>query len=454
MTRIPDCRFSRSARLWLIVASVVLLISPTHVAANGADLPSEIVLQGFLKPEGSRVRLLLRVPLVLLSNFALPQRGPGYLDLAHAADRLNEVAQATGRQIEISDEGAPLIPMVRAARISVLSDRSFGSYDTARASLEGPRLPVETELFWNQGFFDAALEYPLHSADAHLSIRANVAPELLRRVKLHLTFLPVGAPPRTYEIASGTGWIPLDPTTSEAAWLSLKGGFVDSFAFDRLAFLLCLIAPFRNLRSLLAVVVVMAGMQALTLTATGARWFLETPWLQPLADTTLAAAILLLAIGNLSAPSLRRRWFVAALMAALGGFAIGPLFVDRWQFAGAHAIVAAVSYNAGIVIGAIVILVASLIVLRALFAWVLGAPLGVIVLSALLGLVAWQWLFDGVHRFQHVADAGISAASIIAVVRWLVPAVLLGAAAYFLPRNFGGERVQTLRDALFPRRVE
>jgi len=31
---------------------------------------------------------------------------------------------------------------------------------------------------------------------------------------------------------------------------------------------------------------------------------------------------------------------------------------------------------------------------------------------------------------------------------------LLGAAAYFLPRDFGGERVRTLRDALFPKRVE
>src|SRR5437660_1453370 len=181
-------------RVVMHVAALLLLVAPARVFANGADLPSEIVLQGFLKPEGSRVRLLIRVPLVLLSGFALPQRGPGYLDLARISDRLNDAAQATGRQIEISDNGAPLIPMVRAARISVLSDRSFGSYAAALSSLEGPRLPVDTELFWSQGFFDAELEYPLHSADAHLSIRADVAPELLRRVKLQLTFLPAGAP--------------------------------------------------------------------------------------------------------------------------------------------------------------------------------------------------------------------------------------------------------------------
>ncbi|TMH00142.1 MAG: hypothetical protein E6H71_00930 [Betaproteobacteria bacterium] len=441
-------------RVVLHVAALLLLFAPARVFANGADLPSEIVLQGFLKPDGGRVRLLVRVPLGLLERFGLPKRGPGYLDLARIDERLNEAAQAIGRQIAISDNGAPLIPMVRATRISVLSDRSFGSYDTARGSLEGPHLPVDTDLFWNQGFFDAELEYPLHSADAHLSIRADVAPELERRVKLRLTFLPANAPPRTYEIAGVDESIPVDPTAFEAAWLLFKGGFFDSFALDRLAFLVCLIAPFRNLRSLLAVVVIMAGLQALTLTATGARWFVETPWLGPLADTSLAAAVLLLAIGNLSAPSLRRRWFVAALIAALSGFGTGLLFVDRWQFAGAHAVVAAVSYNAGIVVGAVVILIASLIALRVLFAWVLGAPLGVIVLSALLGLVAWQWLFDGAHRLQHATDAGVSSASIIAVARWLLPALLLGAAAYFLPRDFGGERVRTLRDALFPKRVE
>src|SRR5947207_9414768 len=109
--------------------------------------------------------------------------------------------------------------MVRAARISVLSDRSFGSYDAALSSLEGPRLPLDTEMFWNQGFFDAELEYPLRAADAHLSIRMNIAPELERRVKLRLTFFPDAAPPRNYEIASAAGWIPLDPTTFEAAWL-------------------------------------------------------------------------------------------------------------------------------------------------------------------------------------------------------------------------------------------
>ena len=446
----------RSRSLFVIAAglgaiALGLAIAPLRAAANGADVPSEIIVQGFLKQDGNRARLLVRVPLVLLQMAALPRRGPGYLDLARADDKLNEVAQSTGRQIEISGDGAPLIPVVRASRISLLSDRSFGSYETALALLEGSRLPVDTDLFWNQGFFDVELEYPLRATDAHLSIRSNVAPELERRVKLRLAFFPLGAPARNYDIPTGSGWIPLDPSAFEAAWSSWKRGFVDAFAGDRLAFLLCLIAPFRNLRSLFAVVVVMAGMQALTMTAMGAHWVAEAAWLPPFADVGLALAVLLLAIGNLGAPSLRRRWFVAAVIAALGGFAIGPLFAQSWQFAGGHPVVAALSYNAGVIVGAVFILFVALVALRVVFAFVLGAPLGVIVLSALLALVAWQWLFDGVHRFQQAMDAGVSSTSVVAVVRWLLPALLVGGAAYFLPRGFGGERIKTFRDAFLSR---
>ena len=437
-----------------LIVALASFVSPSRVDANGSDVPSEIVLQGFLKQEGNRARLLVRVPLILLQTAALPRRGPGYLDLAHIDEKLSEVAQSAGRQIEINDDGSPLIPMVRASRVSPLSDRSFATYETALALLDGPKLPVDTELFWNQGYFDAALEYPLRTPDAHLSIRSNVAPELERRVKLRLIFLPAGAPPRNYEMQSGSGWIPLDPTAIEAIALSLKRGFADSFAFNRLVFLLCLIAPFRNLRGLLAIVIVMAGMQALTMTANGAHWLSGVPWLQPFAEVALATAVLLLAVGNLGAPSLRRRWFLASVISAIGGFAIGQLFAESWQFSGAHPIAAALAYNAGIIIGAVAILIVSLIALRVLFAYVLGAPLGVIVLSALLALVAWQWLLDGLHGLRQATDPGVSSASLFAFARWLLPAVLVGGMAYFLPRGFGGERVRSFRDALIARRSE
>src|SRR5258705_7573854 len=155
-----------------------MLLVPRCAVANGSDLPPEIILQGYIKPEDGRLRQLVRIPLVFLQPFALPKRGPGYLDLAKMDEVLRVAAAAAGQQIELREDGMLLAPTVRQARVSLLSDRSFQSYDAALAHLRGPKLPVETNLFWNQGFFDAELEYPIRSADGRFSIRTHVMPGL------------------------------------------------------------------------------------------------------------------------------------------------------------------------------------------------------------------------------------------------------------------------------------
>jgi hypothetical protein len=416
-----------------LIALLAVLALPRGAAANGADLPPEVVLQGFAKPEEGSLRLLIRIPLDLLASFGLPKRGPGYLDLARTDDKLKQVAAATARQIELREDGVPLVPVARRARISVLSDRSFRGYSAARAHLDGPPLPAETDLFWNQGFFDAELEYPLRSSDAHLSVRMNVAPELGRRLKLQLEFLAVNGPARSYVLPSGSGWIALDPRWHEAAWLFLKAGFTSPFAIDRLAFLVCLVAPFRQFRGLLALVAVLAGLQALTLTASAEGAVVGTGWLAPLFDGSLAALILLLAIGNLAAPSLRRRWFISALVGALGGFGLGELLADASQFAGTHSFVSAVFFNLGVALGEVASLAFAFAALRWLVDRALGLPLGVLVVSAVVGHQGWHWMMDRSHELRH-ALVHATASELASVALWLLPALLLGGAAWFLPQ--------------------
>ena len=69
MTR-PPTESSLRPYLWSI-AFLALLVLSRWAVANGADLPQEIVLQGFVKPEVGRLHLLVRVPLVFLQPFAL-----------------------------------------------------------------------------------------------------------------------------------------------------------------------------------------------------------------------------------------------------------------------------------------------------------------------------------------------------------------------------------------------
>jgi len=421
--------------------------------ANGGDLPAEVVLQGFAKPEDGRLRLLVRVPLVLLSSFGLPKRGPGYLDLARIDDKLKEVAAATGRQIEARADGVLLVPVARRARISVLSDRSFRGYAAARSHLDGPPLPAETDLFWNQGFFDTELEYPLRSSDAHLSVRMNVAPELGRRLKLRLEYLPANGPARSYVLPGDSGWIALDPRWHEAAWLFLKAGFTSPFAIDRFVFLLCLVAPFRQFRSLLMLVIVLTGLQALTLTASAEGAVAGIRWLAALFDTSLAVLIVLLAIGNLAAPSLRLRWFISAVVGALGGFGLGELLADASQFAGTHTFVSVLFFNLGVALGEVVSLALAFAALRWLVDRTLGPSLGVVVLSAILGHQGWHWMMDRSHELGH-ALGHAAASGLATVAMWLLPALVVGGIVFFLPRQLRGAPIPSLLAGLFGRNAD
>ena len=81
----------------MTLASFLALLSFARgAAANGSDLPPEIVLEGFAKPDDGRMHLLIRIPLVFLQPFALPKRGPGYLDLTHMDAVLRQAAAAAG----------------------------------------------------------------------------------------------------------------------------------------------------------------------------------------------------------------------------------------------------------------------------------------------------------------------------------------------------------------------
>ena len=113
----------RSLVFLLAVVLGVLLSTP----ARAHDIPDEIVLHGFIKPEGDRLHFLVRVPLVMLLSMNLPKRGPGYLDLPQIDDKLLASAAAAAKEIQLYENGEPLTPGRVVARISQASDESFES---------------------------------------------------------------------------------------------------------------------------------------------------------------------------------------------------------------------------------------------------------------------------------------------------------------------------------------
>ena len=107
----------------------------------------------------------MRLPLIVLLNMNLPKRGPGYLDLGRDIDRpLVDSARSFADGVALFEtRPAPAAVRRQGNPDSVPSDQSFATYDGAMAYLQGPKLPASVDLFWNQGYFDAHLEYPIES---------------------------------------------------------------------------------------------------------------------------------------------------------------------------------------------------------------------------------------------------------------------------------------------------
>jgi len=136
------------------LAAALALLAP---CAHAHDIPTDVLVNAFVKPEGRQLRLLVRVPMKALRDIDYPRRGNGSLDLARADSALRNAASLwIGDELELYEGERRLGPPgIAAARVSLESDRSFASWETALAHVEGERLPASMELYWEQGLLDA-----------------------------------------------------------------------------------------------------------------------------------------------------------------------------------------------------------------------------------------------------------------------------------------------------------
>src|SRR5438309_11980877 len=75
------------------VPSVAALILVLALPAVAHDIPADVRVNAFVKPEGQRLRLLVRVPLKAMREVDFPRRGAGFLDLARADAPLRNAAK-------------------------------------------------------------------------------------------------------------------------------------------------------------------------------------------------------------------------------------------------------------------------------------------------------------------------------------------------------------------------
>ncbi|MDH4324123.1 MAG: HupE/UreJ family protein [Betaproteobacteria bacterium] len=416
--------------MWVLA----LLLGPGLLSAPASahDIPDEIVLHGFVKPEGDRLHLLLRVPLAMLLGMNLPKRGVGYLDLAQIDDKLQAAATAAARELVLTENGVELTPGRMRARISEPSDRSFETYDKALANIAGPGLPDSTNVFWNQGYFDAHLEYPIRSAQSDFALDMRLAPGLRGRLKLVLRFLPPQAPVRAYQLHGGAGHVVLDPRWHQATWAFIKFGFFHILdGLDHLLFLLCLVLPFRRVGwTLVAVVTSFTVAHSVTLIAAAYGIVPRGAWFPPLVEVLIAASIIYMALENVLRPNLRWRWLVTAAFGLVHGFAFSFLLQSQLQFAGDHLLASLLAFNVGIELGQLLFIALALPLLALLFGLPrLSAPVVTAVISALVVHTAWHWLAE---RWQALAAVEWPQLDVATLVLWGAAIAALAGLAWTL----------------------
>ena len=375
----------------------VVLGAALAAPSRAHDIPDEIVLHGFVKPEGDRLHFVLRVPLVMLLNLDLPKRGPGYIDLPLPEERLQSAAAAAAKEIVLHENGTALAPRRMTARISEASDKSFDTYAKALARIAGPKLPDSTNVFWNQGYFDAHLEYPIGSERSDFSLDMRLAPGLRGRLKLILRYLPPDGSTRAYELHGGAGHVMLDPRWHQAAATFVASGFQHILGgVDHLLFLLCLVLPFRRVGwTLVAVITSFTVAHSITLIAAARGMVPPGTWFAPAVEVLIAASILYMALENIVRPNLRWRWAVTGLFGLVHGFGFSFLLQSQMQLAGGHLLLSLVAFNVGIELGQLVFIGVAIPLLYLLTEKLrFDARLTSVVISAFVAHAAWHWMTE------------------------------------------------------------
>ena len=414
---------------WIAVAVLALL--PAFAAAH--EVPADVRLQVYVHPHAGELEMLVRVPLAAMREVDVPTRGAGYVDLARVDGALREAAALwIADNLAVRAAGRDLGPgRITDVRVSLSSDRSFESYESALARLHAPPLDAATNLSWNQQYLDARLAWPLADSAARIAIHPSFG-KLALRVATTLRYRPPTGAERAFELHGDPGWVTLDPGWGQAAWEFTKLGFLHILGgTDHLLFIACLVIPFRRLRALVLIATAFTVAHSITLAAAAMGHAPDALWFPPLVEMLIAVSIFWLAIENVFGAALGRRWAVAFAFGLVHGFGFAFGLRESLQFAGDHLATALVFFNAGVEIGQVAVLLVLVPVLDYAFRRV-HERTGVVVLSALVAHTAWHWMDE---RWQVLAKwpvPKLEPAVLMQLAAWIV----LAAFALWLGRRF------------------
>jgi hypothetical protein len=251
-----------------------------------------------------------------------------------------------------------------------------------------------------------------------------------------LRFLPPGGAIRAFEFVADPGLVRLDPRWYQAAGRFVEAGFFHILdGTDHLLFLFCLVIPFRRLRSLIPIVTSFTVAHSITLIASAYNLAPDALWFPPLIETLIATSIVYMALENIvGTANVNRRWLITFGFGMVHGFGFSFALRETLQFAGAHMLTSLLSFNVGVELGQLLVLVLLIPALEAFFRFAVAERMGTIILSALVAHTAWHWMIDraSVLRQFPFQWPELSLPAIVIALRWLMALVVLAGVLWLI----------------------
>ncbi|HET9426140.1 MAG TPA: HupE/UreJ family protein [Gemmatimonadaceae bacterium] len=389
-----------------MTTAALLLLAPR--VANAHEIPAAVGLRIFVQQDSARVRVLARAPLEAMRDIDFPLRpGTPWLDFQRADSLLTQAAQTWILDLlHVREGGHEISGALGATRLSLTSDQAFTSFDRARRHLTNDsKIDPSLGLPVQGASLDVEIIYPLRAGGA-----ITIEPRLARlgvRTTTVMTFVSADGRERALQYAGDPGQLRLDPRWYHATWQFVGLGFRHILdGIDHLLFIICLVLPFRKLRPLVGIVTAFTVAHSLTLVASASGWGPGALWFPPLVEVLIALSIAYMAVENIVIAArggrgrMERRWAMAFGFGLIHGFGFAFALRESLQFAGPHLALSLVSFNVGVELGQILVLLITLPILGLLYHHVLSEKLGTILLSAFVAHTAWHWLGERWTAFR------------------------------------------------------
>jgi hypothetical protein len=413
--------------IWLFCATL------GSITADADDLPVDRIMNGFVKIEPRQTDFMVRVPLDLLLGVPFPLAGDHY-NIPASRPAVETALKALASALELWEDNVRLVPSNAAGQLAPLSDRSFEDYDRAVAQVAEPLAP-DTVIAFQLGYLDAHFVYPISSPKSVFSIETRLGAELGDYIKLAIRFIPLGEASRAMMITGASGRVALDPPWYQASVGFVRLGIEHILSgIDHLLFLLCLIIPFRRITALIPIITAFTVGHSVTLIGTAYNLAPIGAWFPPFIEAAIAASIFYMAIENIIGANVNQRWIITGLFGLVHGFGFADVLKEQLQFAGSNLLVSLLSFNVGIEIGQLAVLCVFVPALALLFRGRMAGRMGIIVLSAIIANIAWQWMVQRGEALWQTPWPQLTMPAVLTLARWVVALSLAVGAAKLLAK--------------------